>query len=43
MKALDAQERQRAIDAVDTLYWLGLIDGSACLMLKNKIDERTGA
>ena len=42
MRTLDAEERLRAISAVDTLYWLELIDEFICQALKNKIQERTG-
>ena len=42
MKALDNEEMRRAIDAVETLYWLGLIDEFVCQAYKDKIQERTG-
>lgn len=42
MKTLDADQRRRAIDAVDTLYWLGLIDEFIRLALKERVDNNTG-
>jgi len=43
MKVLDYEERKRALEAIETLYWLELIDESTCLMLKDKVSQRTGA
>ena len=39
---LTFEQHNRAIDAIQTLYWLGLIDEFTCQELIIKVNKNTG-